>query len=139
MGTFWGHFGDILGTLLLGPGACQDPWDFLPDMCSIFSASIFTWSCILILFMFWFLVFFSRSCFKKKHIVFCVRKAITWGYPLVIAPYNESVGLLSFDSSLPFYFQKKFRHFALMGDVEGRSRVSSAAVDQNFPHQAAAI
>ena len=25
---------------------------------------------------------------------------------------------------------KKFRHFALMGDVEGRSRVGSATVDQ---------
>ena len=39
--------------------------------------------------------FFS---FKKKKYCFCVRKAITWGQPLVIAPYNESVGLASFDS-----------------------------------------
>ena len=38
---------------------------------------------------------------SKKNIVSVSWKAITWGHPLVIAPYNESVGLSSFDSRLP--------------------------------------
>ena len=42
---------------------------------------------------------------KEKNIVSVSWKAIAWGHPLVIAPYNESVGLLSFDSPLPFPFQ----------------------------------
>ena len=50
--------------------------------------------------------FFRFHLLKKKKIVSVSRKAITWGgLPLVIAPYNESVGLLSFDSPLPFPFQ----------------------------------
>ena len=44
--------------------------------------------------------------FKKKNIVFVYWKAITWGHPLVIAPYEESVGLTSSDSTLLLPFQK---------------------------------
>ena len=34
-------------------------------------------------------------------------KAIAWGYPLVIVPYNESVGFTSFDSCFFHLFQLK--------------------------------
>ena len=48
------------------------------------------------------------SCQRKKIIVSVSRKAITWGHPLVIAPYNESVGLMSFDSTFtPFSSRKR--------------------------------
>ena len=43
---------------------------------------------------------------KKNPFFSASWKTITWGHPLVIAPYNESVGL-SFDSCLSYLFQKK--------------------------------
>ena len=42
--------------------------------------------------------FFLVLIFKKKPLFSVSPKAITWGHPLVIVPYNGSVGLSSFDS-----------------------------------------
>ena len=42
---------------------------------------------------------------KEKNIVTVSWKAITLGPPLVIVPYNESVGLTSSDSTFHFPFQ----------------------------------
>ena len=70
LGTSWARFGDILCFFLLG--------HFM-----IFHL---------------FVLFFFLVLVKKNPIVSVSPKAIAWGYPLVIAPYNESVGFTSFDS-----------------------------------------
>ena len=58
----------------------------------------------------------------KKYLVSVSGKEITWGRPLVIAPYNESVGPRSFDSSstfsLPDHGMKGGRHDRIR-DLEG--------------------
>ena len=65
-----------------------------------------------ILFIFSVTFFFRfHLLIKKKDIVSVSWKAITWGPPLVIAPYNESVGLTSSDSILSFHFRKRKASF----------------------------
>ena len=44
--------------------------------------------------------------FFEKKIVSVYWKAIALGHPIVIAPYNESVGLTPFDSYLPILPEK---------------------------------
>ena len=51
--------------------------------------------------------FFPFFFLVKKNPLFSVfRKAIIWGHPLIIAPYDESVELRLFDSYLLSLFQK---------------------------------
>ena len=71
--------------------------------CSRFGFAFLFMFDLFICFEFYFDVLFCLFLVKEKNIVSVSRKAITWGHPLVIAPYNESVGLMSFDSTFtPF-------------------------------------
>ena len=91
VGAFWGHFGDIMGTF-------WGRFDLLGfSRASIFYLIVFTVDLVHVL-VFCFRVFFSL----KKPLLSVFRKAITWGQPLIIATYNESIGL-------PFLFQ--YIHF----------------------------
>ena len=89
-GAFWGHYGDIWGHRgrVLGTS-----WGWLDLF--VFSRAFLRGHFVIFIFSFCFFLVLV----KKKTTLFSVSpKAIAWGYPLVIVPYNESVGFTSFDS-----------------------------------------
>ena len=74
---------------------------------SLLLGSDWVFSCSTLSYMLCSVVFLFFSAYRRKNIVSVPWKAITWGRPLVIAPYNESVGPRSFDSCFTFSLPEK--------------------------------
>ena len=87
MGTFWGRYDGGVGAWLV--------FALDSDVLFVHVRSVYMFRNLFRRF----LRFVLLLLVKEKNIVSVSWKAITWGHPLVIAPYNESVGRMSFDST----------------------------------------